>query len=131
MTDLNSSNPERHGLLHERLAHWGGCPAIDLRLVVENGRDGFDEAQVQSLVGWIEAWRAVETDLRVAIAAQMACTPERRRWRLKGLRDLLQLLGIPRENIKYAELDPAASASPSRTEFFCIRRIDAGRIDGR
>ncbi len=95
----------------ERRAARAAPPADDLLLGFAPGARRLEPAEQAALARWVQAWLA-EDPQRVFVMAECGAGDAGTRVeRLRAMRDTIQALGAPRENIKYTETVVAAPAA--------------------
>lgn len=103
--------------------HCGRRPVAHRRPRVDDVVIGFQpgerrpgEIALGTLKLWIDGWLPAQPQAIVVMAHDVSADPTTRLARLRTLRDTIEQLGVPRENVKYTDLPLDALAAADSAE---------------
>ncbi len=121
------THPERGA--DDRPARRPAPPLKDLVLGYVAGEQRLEPAEQAALARWIRAWLDQDPQRVFVMAECSQVGAGERADRLRAMRDTIQSLGVPRENIKYTEVvvdAPAAEqARHAARELLWLKSVDA------
>lgn len=88
----------------------------DVVIGFQPGERRLSEVARGTLSRWIDGWLPAQPQAIVVMAHDVSAGPTTRLARLRTLRDTIEQLGVPRENVKYTDLPLDALAAADSAE---------------
>ena len=101
----------------------------DLVVGFEPGSPLLPDAQRQAGARWVRGWQAAQPRAVVVLAHDVGAGPDTRLARLRTLSDTIEGLGVPRDNLRYADLAasaiPAGDAGPAAADAVMLSMVES------